>query len=280
MKKTIDCSCTRSRLGVEGQFPLRCSIRPYEKQVGPKVEAAIAAMLPSAGQVLGVTFTPEAIDRAARIPPKPGPFSITFTDDPSDSPPTSVPTPDRILGVAFTPDARDALPTLITQTLITPAAKTAEGILIQSITIPLEKISEIIINDPSAVYQIDPRKWEEIIAGSYKVAGFDEVILTPRSGDHGRDVIAVKHGFGSVRFIESVKRYTPGSFVKADDVRALGHVLQADHNATKGIVSTTWEFAPKIREDPFIKPYLPYRIELLNGTALIQRFRDWIKHGK
>jgi hypothetical protein len=29
MKKTIDCSCTRSRLGVEGQNPLRCSISPY-----------------------------------------------------------------------------------------------------------------------------------------------------------------------------------------------------------------------------------------------------------
>jgi len=47
--------------------------------------------------------------------------------------------------------------------------------------------------------------WEEIIAGAYKKAGFDEVTLTPRSGDLGRDVIAIKKGLGSVRVIDQVK---------------------------------------------------------------------------
>jgi len=31
-----------------------------------------------------------------------------------------------------------------------------------------------------------------MIAGVYKESGFDEVTLTPRSGDFGRDVIAIK----------------------------------------------------------------------------------------
>jgi len=35
------------------------------------------------------------------------------------------------------------------------------------------------------------RHWEEMIAAAFHEAKFDEVILTPQSGDHGRDVIAI-----------------------------------------------------------------------------------------
>ena len=101
------------------------------------------------------------------------------------------------------------------------------------------------------MYQIDPHKWEEIIAATYDQSGrFDEVTLTPRSGDRGRDVIAVKKGFGSVRLIESVKRHKPGTKTTAEDVQALLGVLLSDPQANKGVVSTTWEFAPLIWENP------------------------------
>jgi restriction system protein len=90
-------------------------------------------------------------------------------------------------------------------------------------------------------------------------------------------VIAYRDGFGSLRFIESVKRYTPGNAVPADDVRALLGVLMSDQQATKGIVSTTWEFAPKVAEDPLIKPHIPYRLELVDGQGLIDRFKHWGK---
>jgi restriction system protein len=56
---------------------------------------------------------------------------------------------------------------------------------------------------------------KEIIAGAYHRSGFDEVILTPRSGDHGRDVIAIKKGIGSIRVIDQVKAYKPGHLVTA-----------------------------------------------------------------
>ena len=68
---------------------------------------------------------------------------------------------------------------------------------------------------PEIIYQIDPRKWEELIAAAYDKAGFDEVILTPRSGDLGRDVIAIKKGIGSIKFIEQIKAYNPGHLVKS-----------------------------------------------------------------
>lgn len=112
---------------------------------------------------------------------------------------------------------------------------------------------------------------EEIVAAAYDKEGFDEVILTPRSGDYGRDVIAIKKGVVSLKFIDQVKRYKPGHIVKADEVRALIGVLNSELDATKAFFTTTSAFAPKIEEDKFIKPYLPYRLELVDREKLIAR---------
>lgn len=129
----------------------------------------------------------------------------------------------------------------------------------------------LIEKNPEIIYEIDDRKWEEIIAAAYDKEGFDEVILTPRSGDHGRDVIAVKKGFGSIKFIEQVKAYKPGHIVKADEVRALLGVLSGEQNASKAIFTTTSTFAPRIESDKLIKPFLPYRLELVDKEKLIAR---------
>ena len=122
-------------------------------------------------------------------------------------------------------------------------------------------------------FQISPEKWEEIIAGAYNRAGFDEVTLTPRSGDLGRDVIAIKKGLGSVRIIDQVKAFKPPNLVTADDVRALMGVLQGD-GASKGFLTTTSDFAPKLRTDPLIIRFMPAQLELVNGTALLARLNE------
>jgi len=119
-------------------------------------------------------------------------------------------------------------PSLLLQTVIDRGARTNEGTLIEAVTLPWFDIIEFLKTDPSLAFQIPCDKWEEIIAGAYKKAGYEEVTLTPRSGDHGRDVIAVKKGFGSFRVIDQVKAYKPGHLVTADDVRALFGVLTAD----------------------------------------------------
>lgn len=160
---------------------------------------------------------------------------------------------------------------LLLQAVITLGEKTSEGRIIESVAPAWLEIARLMQGDPSIIYQIDARKWEEIIAGAYERAGFDEVILTPRSGDHGRDVIAVKRGLWTIRVIDQVKAYGHGHLVPANDVRALIGVLVTDQAATKGLVTTTSDFAPKIWEDPSIKPYLPYRLELVNGTELVRR---------
>ncbi len=155
--------------------------------------------------------------------------------------------------------------------------KTPEGQLIWCVAFPWFEIIEILTRDPAAAYKIPSRTWEEIIAGAYKKAGFEEVTLTARSGDYGRDVIAVKWGLGSVRIIDQVKAFRPDHLVTANDVRALMGVLQGD-GASKGFLTTTSDFAPKLPEDPLIAPFMPSRIELINGTKLLKRLKDLAKN--
>jgi restriction system protein len=149
--------------------------------------------------------------------------------------------------------------------------KVDDGAVIKLIKPIYTKIIAEIKNDHNFIYSINPRIWEEIIAASYDNAGFDEVILTPSSGDFGRDVIAIKKGFGSIRFIDQMKAFNPSHVVTANDVRALLGVLQADQNATKAIFTTTSTFAPMIEHDKLIQPFLPYRLELIDKAKLIEK---------
>lgn len=159
---------------------------------------------------------------------------------------------------------------LVMQAVIIPGNKSSEGRLIEAVALPWFEIIKQLEADPSLAFKIPAQKWEEIIAGAYKKAGFDEVTLTPRSADLGRDVIAVKHGLGSVRVIDQVKAYAPDHLVTANDVRALMGVLQTD-TASKGFLTTTSDFAPLLRKDPLIAPFMPSRLELIDGAQLLQR---------
>jgi restriction system protein len=156
--------------------------------------------------------------------------------------------------------------------IVTPGEKLSSGLVVVSTSQVWADIVETLGTDWSVALQIPSDKWEEIVAGAFKKASFDEVILTPRSGDHGRDVIATKKGVLSIKIIGSVKRYKPDLLVGYDDVRALLGVLSGERDASKGIVMTTSDFPPNISDDPFIKPFLPTRLELLNGEQL----RQWL----
>ncbi len=165
---------------------------------------------------------------------------------------------------------------LLLQAVIVPVRKVSEGTLIETVTIPWFEIIKLIKSDPAMAYQISPRKWEEIVAGAYIQSGFDEVIITPGSGDRGRDVIAVKQGLGRVRIIDQVKAYKANHLVTANDVRALMGVLHED-GASKGFLTTTSDFAPGIKKDPLIVPFIPSRLELINGVDLIKRLEELSK---
>jgi restriction system protein len=158
-------------------------------------------------------------------------------------------------------------PSLVLQAVVDFGSRTPEGQLVIAIAPAWFEIIEVIKTDAELLFRIPPRKLEEMIAAAYERRGFT-VTLTPRSGDYGRDVIAEKSGWGAVRFIDQVKAYRPGHVVTADEVRAVLGVLHGDQKANKGIVTTTSDFAPRISDDPYIKPFVPTRLELIDGANL------------
>jgi restriction system protein len=175
-----------------------------------------------------------------------------------------------ILGSARRRARTDEPPPAVTlKALLIPGGNTDQGLLVRAVAIPWFEIIKMLRQDPAAADQIDWRRWEEIIAGAYTRAGFDEVILTPRSGDGGKDIIATKRGVGSIRIFDQVKAYKPPHLVDADEVRAMIGVITGHQNVSKGIITTTSEFAPKVLDDPAIAPFVPYRLELKPREPLL-----------
>lgn len=73
-------------------------------------------------------------------------------------------------------------PSIVLSTLIIPGDKTTEGTLVKAVSKAWFEILRHIQANPNSIYGIHWRKWEEIIAGAYKQAGWDTVTLTPRRG--------------------------------------------------------------------------------------------------
>lgn len=185
----------------------------------------------------------------------------------------------RILPAIMAAKKNAATPVLTLKAVLEFGDRTDDGRLIRCVAIPWFEIVAFLEKDPTAAYAIDPFKWEEIIAGAYIEAGFDEVVLTPRSGDNGRDVVATKKGIGSIRIFDQVKAYKPGHLVTAEEVRALAGTLFAAQNVSKGVVTTTSDFAPRIETHDFVKSLIPYRLELKNKNALLQWLAE-LKHNR
>lgn len=161
---------------------------------------------------------------------------------------------------------------LLQAEILVTGDKTKEGQLIQAVAVPWFEIITEWKRDPEFIFRLKPRQLEELVAGAYQKAGCDEVILTPASGDRGRDVIVTVTypGIGVVRIVDQVKRYAKGHRVDADEVRALLGVLARDSNVSKGIVTTTSEFAPGITGE--LAAFIPTRLELKNGSQL----QEWL----
>jgi len=145
--------------------------------------------------------------------------------------------------------------------------------LVHSVTIPWIEILKALEKDPSFLDTLKPRRLEELVAEAYSRQGFKDVVLTPHSNDKGRDVIvtATLPGVGTIRIVDQVKRYAEHHKVTAEHVRALVGVLTRDQDVSKGIVTTTSDFAPGIQNE--FAPFMPGRIELKNGVAL----KQWLK---
>lgn len=164
--------------------------------------------------------------------------------------------------------------TVLLSTVVERGQKTPDGQIVRAVTVPWLAIYQELERDPDRIFEFvnQPRKFEEFIATSYDMAGYDKVELTPASGDGGRDVIASKTGLITVRVLDQAKAYAPSRKVTANDVRAMHGVLAKDSNASKAVVTTTADFAPGVSKE--FESFMPNRIELRNGSGVLEWLRQ------
>jgi restriction system protein len=157
------------------------------------------------------------------------------------------------------------LPPLLISAIVEMVAPHEQGEIIRTIRPAWTAVLAELVKDPDALLRLSPRQLEELVAASYEAEGYDQVVLTPRSGDFGIDVIAIKNGHHRVRVFDQVKRYRPGNVVSAMEVQALMQTVLAHREATRGtpvygttigVVTTTSTFAPRIPSNPYLSPYL------------------------
>lgn len=159
---------------------------------------------------------------------------------------------------------------LLKSVLLEFEGSTEEGVVVKRPRATWFEISKHLRKSPEFrfAFTAEPTAFEEFLAGAYHVDGWNAVTLTPRTGDKGRDVIAVTTGLTTIRVLDQAKAYGKNHPVPANDVRALYGVLMLDRGASKGVVTTTGDFAPSIASE--FGPAIPYRLELRNGSDLVE----------
>lgn len=111
---------------------------------------------------------------------------------------------------------------------------------------------------PEAMLEMDPRAFETFVASLVEQLDFEDVVLTPRANDQGRDILATKrlHGL-SILFAFECKRLSPERPVGVAIARALlGTVVHGQTRANKGVLVTTSRFTKGARSFILTEPIL------------------------
>lgn len=110
-------------------------------------------------------------------------------------------------------------------------------------SIPIQLL-QAISSDPRHLHALSPRQFEKFIAELVDGIGFNDVVLTPRSYDGGKDVIASRIVNGiPLTFYFECKKYAEGNKIQIDTLRSLLGVVAHDSNkANIGVLVTTSTF--------------------------------------
>jgi hypothetical protein len=165
-----------------------------------------------------------------------------------------------------------ATPSVLLQTdVVTLGEKTEDGEIVKSVRRTWPEIVKQVQRRRDFLFEFTKvsRAFEMFLAATYRMDGFDEVILTPRSNDRGRDVIASKTGR---RILEQAKAYKATRLVSHNEVREMIGVIAMDDKPSSGAITTTSDFAPTVCTGDAYSKFIPDKLELRNGTQL----RDWL----
>lgn len=115
--------------------------------------------------------------------------------------------------------------------------------IITNLNFGVSELFSEISKKPEILYQLDPRRFEELIANIFSRYGFS-VELTKQTRDGGRDIIAVRSDLDiKSRYIIECKRYAQHRPVGVELVRSL-YGVQMKEGANKSVIATTSYFTP------------------------------------
>jgi len=106
------------------------------------------------------------------------------------------------------------------------------------------KLYQKVLNDPELMRHISPRDFEQFVAEIIDKLGFENVLVTPESGDVGRDIIAT-HTVNEIPlvFAFECKRYAESRKIGPSTMRSLlGTVTGTETKVNVGVLVTTSSF--------------------------------------
>ena len=135
-----------------------------------------------------------------------------------------------------------------------------------------EELKRYFARHPEKLYDLSPRKFEELISDILSDFGFD-VELTPTTRDGGKDIYAyIKNQVCSFLMFVECKRWTPTQHVGIEVVQRL-YGVQQSHNANKSMIVTTSYFTkPAIEESK--------RYETLMSLKDYDDLKTWLERYK
>jgi HJR/Mrr/RecB family endonuclease len=135
-----------------------------------------------------------------------------------------------------------------------------------------EELTSHLLNNPKAMHEISPRKFEELVAYIMEKHGY-EVTLTQQTKDGGIDIFALKNeGFGNILTIVDCKKYSETNPVGIAAVRGMYGTLQIE-NASHGMIATTSRFT---RGASALAKDYSYQLSLKGHADILQ----WIQQTK
>jgi len=127
--------------------------------------------------------------------------------------------------------------------------KEEKSAIISVDSLPFRLIARI-MKSPNEVKNLTPRQFEEFVAGTLDQLGFSDVILTPRSRDGGKDVIA-SHQINGIplSFYFECKKYADDNKIQLETLRTLlGTVAHDARKVNMGVLVTTSAFTKGSRD--------------------------------
>lgn len=142
----------------------------------------------------------------------------------------------------------------------------SDKILISDIN---EEIKKYLNKNPAKVYELSPRKFEELIASILEDLGFD-VELTKATRDGGTDIIAhIRTSVASFLMLVECKKYSPENKVDVGIIRQVAGVHSIRKPSKSLIVTTSTFTKDAFKEASLLKDNL----ELKDYNNL----REWLK---